>query len=131
MICPSSPIVSIGTILGVPGVRAAPSPPAARTCVAVSPIIGGAPVEGPATRFLAGAGYDECSATQMARMYADVAATFVLDDRDEAEAPAVEALGLRPVLDRRPDARPARPRAPGGDDARGGRVSGGPGRSSR
>ena len=97
VICPSSPIVSIGTILGVPGVRAAI---AARreACVAVSPIIGGAPVEGPAKRFLAGAGHDECSATQMARMYADVASTFILDDRDEAEVAAVEALGLRPVL---------------------------------
>jgi len=97
VICPSSPIVSIGTILGVPGVRAAV---AARreVCVAVSPIIGGAPVEGPAKRFLAGAGYDECSATQMARMYADVASAFILDDRDAAEVVAVEALGLRPVL---------------------------------
>jgi LPPG:FO 2-phospho-L-lactate transferase len=97
VICPSSPIVSIGTILGVPGVREAV---AARreACVAVSPIIGGAPVEGPAKRFLAGAGYAECSATQMARMYADVASAFVLDDRDRDEAPAVEALGLRPVL---------------------------------
>lgn len=97
VICPSSPIVSIGTILGVPGVRAAV---AARreVCVAVSPIIDGAPVEGPAKRFLAGAGYDECSATQMARMYADVASAFILDDRDAAEAAAVEALGLRPVL---------------------------------
>jgi LPPG:FO 2-phospho-L-lactate transferase len=97
VICPSSPIVSIGTILGVPGVREAI---AARrdVCVAVSPIIAGAPVEGPAKRFLAGAGYDECSATQMARMYADVAAVFVLDDRDELEAAAVGALGLRPVL---------------------------------
>ena len=64
----------------------------------MSPIIGGAPVEGPAKRFLAGAGHDECSATQMARMYADVASTFILDDRDEAEVAAVEALGLRPVL---------------------------------
>jgi len=97
VICPSSPIVSIGTILGVPGVREAV---AARrdVCVAVSPIIGGAPVEGPAKRFLAGAGYDECSATQMARMYADIASAFLLDDRDEPEAAAVAALGLRPVL---------------------------------
>lgn len=97
VICPSSPIVSIGTILGVPGVRDAV---AARreVCVAVSPIIAGAPVEGPAARFLAGAGYPECSATQMARMYADVAAAFVLDRRDEGEAAAVAALGMRPVL---------------------------------
>ena len=97
VIAPSSPVVSIGTILGVPGVRAALAARREDT-VAVSPIIGGAPVEGPAARFLRGVGHDECSATQMARMYADVAGTFVMDDRDLAEAPAVEALGLRPVL---------------------------------
>ncbi|CAN0404023.1 unnamed protein product, partial [Phaeothamnion confervicola] len=91
VIAPSSPIVSIGTILAVPGVRAALCA-RREACVAVSPIIGGRPVEGPAHRFLAGAGYPECSATQMARIYADVAATFVLDARDEAEAPAIDAL---------------------------------------
>ena len=97
VICPSSPVVSIGTILAIPGVRAAL---AARRedCVAVSPIIGGRPVEGPADRFLAGAGYPECSATQMARIYADVAAAFVLDARDAAEAEGIAALGVRPVL---------------------------------
>ena len=97
VICPSSPVVSIGTILRVPGVRATL---AARrgSCVAVSPIVAGAAVEGPAARFLAGAGYAECSATQMARIYADVAATFVLDTRDEGEADAIAALDVRPVL---------------------------------
>ena len=81
----------------MPGVREAL---AARrdACVAVSPIIGGKPVEGPAHRFLAGAGYPECSAAQMARIYADVAATFVLDTRDEDEAKTIAALGVRPVL---------------------------------
>ena len=97
VIAPSSPVVSIGTILGVPGVRAALAERRA-SCVAVSPIIAGAPVEGPAARFLAGAGYPECSALQMARIYADVAATFVLDTRDEGEAAAVAALDVRPVL---------------------------------
>jgi LPPG:FO 2-phospho-L-lactate transferase len=97
VICPSSPVVSIGTILAIPGVRAAL---AARRgdCVAVSPIIGRRPVEGPADRFLRGAGYGECSAVQMARIYADVAATFVLDATDAPEASAIEALGVRPVL---------------------------------
>jgi LPPG:FO 2-phospho-L-lactate transferase len=110
VIAPSSPVVSIGTILAVPGVR--PALAARRAdCVAVSPIIGGAPVEGPAHRFLAGAGYPECSATQMARIYVDVAATFVLDGRDAAEAPAIEALGVRPVLaDALMPDRPARAR---------------------
>ena len=97
MIVPSSPVVSIGTILAVPGVRDALRARRADT-VAVSPIIGGAPVEGPADRFLRGAGYPECSATQMARIYADVAAAFVLDDGRRREAPAIEALGVRAVL---------------------------------
>jgi LPPG:FO 2-phospho-L-lactate transferase len=96
VICPSSPVVSIGTILAVPGVRDALASRRER-CVAVSPIIGGRPVEGPADRFLRGAGYAECSATQMARIYADVAATFVLDARDADEAAAIAALGVRPV----------------------------------
>ena len=110
VICPSSPVVSIGTILAVPGVRDALRA-RREDCVAVSPIIGGRPVEGPADRFLAGAGYPECSALQMARLYADVAGTFVMDRVDADLAPAVAALGVRPVLEDAlmPD-RPARAR---------------------
>ncbi len=96
VIAPSSPIVSIGTILAVPGVREAVASRRA-DCIAVSPIIGERPVEGPAHKFLAGAGYPRCSATQMATLYSDVAATFVLDDRDAAEVAGVEALGVRAV----------------------------------
>jgi LPPG:FO 2-phospho-L-lactate transferase len=110
VICPSSPVVSIGTILAIPGVRDAL---AARreACVAVSPIIGGRPVEGPADRFLRGAGYRDCSATQMARIYADVAGIFVLDERDAGEVGAIEALGVAPVLaDALMPDRPARAR---------------------
>ena len=97
VIAPSSPIVSIGTILGVPGVREAVAARRDRV-IGVSPIVGGAPVEGPAQRFLRGAGYSECSARQMAEIYADVCSTFVIDTSDAAEAPAIEALGVRPVL---------------------------------
>jgi LPPG:FO 2-phospho-L-lactate transferase len=110
VICPSSPVVSIGTILAVPGVRAALRARRA-DCVAVSPIVGKRPVEGPAHRFLAGAGYSECSAAQMARIYADVAATFVLDARDADEVPAIEAADVRAVLtDALMPDRPARAR---------------------
>jgi LPPG:FO 2-phospho-L-lactate transferase len=110
VICPSSPVVSIGTILAVPGVRAALAARRER-CVAVSPIVGGRPVEGPADRFLAGAGYRECSAAQMAEIYQDVAATFVLDGRDATEVPRIAALGVRPVLtDALMPDRPARAR---------------------
>ena len=82
--------------------------------VAVSPIIGGRPVEGPAHRFLAGAGYPECSATQMARIYAEVAGTFVLHTDDAGEVPVIESLGVRAVLADvlMPD-RPARARLAG------------------
>jgi LPPG:FO 2-phospho-L-lactate transferase len=97
VICPSSPVVSVGTILAVPGVREALRA-RRRDTVAVTPIIGRRPVEGPADRFLAGAGHRECSAAEMARIYADVAATFVLDARDAAEAGEVEAAGVAPVL---------------------------------
>ncbi len=97
VIAPSSPIVSIGTILGVPGVREAVAARRDRV-IGVSPIVGGAPVEGPAQKFLRGAGYGECSARQMAEIYADVCATFVIDVSDEAEAAAIEDLGVRPVL---------------------------------
>jgi LPPG:FO 2-phospho-L-lactate transferase len=110
VICPSSPVVSIGTILAVPGLRAALAARRADV-VAVSPIVARRPVEGPADRFLAGAGYTECSATQMARIYADVAATFVLDARDAAEADAVVRSGVAPVLtDALMPDRPARAR---------------------
>lgn len=97
VICPSSPIVSIGTILAVPGVRDAVAARRDR-CVAVSPIVGRRPVEGPADRFLAGAGHAECSSTQMARLYADVAGTFLLDRRDAAEVEAIARLGVRPAV---------------------------------
>ena len=97
VIAPSSPIVSIGTILGVPGVRQAVAARRDRV-IGVSPIISGAPVEGPAQKFLRGAGYAECSARQMAEIYADVCSTFVIHHSDEAEAPAIEDLGVRPVL---------------------------------
>ena len=119
VIVPSSPVVSIGTILAIPGVRGALAE-RREDCVAVSPIIGG-----PRSRARRTASWrrrlPECSATQMARIYGDVAGTFVLDSRDEAEAPEIAALGVRPVLTDvlmpdRPAARPARR-----DDARGAR----------
>lgn len=97
VIAPSSPIVSIGTILGVKGVRDAVAARRDRV-IGVSPIVSGAPVEGPAHRFLRGAGYAECSARQMAEIYRDVCSTFVIHESDADEAADIEALGVRPVL---------------------------------
>jgi LPPG:FO 2-phospho-L-lactate transferase len=93
VICPSNPVVSIGPILAVPGLREAL---AARTApaVAVSPIVGGAPVKGPASQLLRGVGI-EVSALGVARHYLSFVDAFVLDERDRAQREDVEALGLR------------------------------------
>jgi LPPG:FO 2-phospho-L-lactate transferase len=96
LLCPSNPVVSIGPILAVPGVREALV--AARApVVAVSPIIAGAPVKGPADRLLRGIGV-EVSARGVAGLYRGLARGFVLDARDEALAPEIEALGLRTAV---------------------------------
>lgn len=94
ILCPSNPVVSIGPILAVPGVRDALRRSAAPV-VAVSPIVGGAPVKGPADRLLRGIGA-EVSARGVATLYRDVARGFVLDERDLHDADDVAALGLVP-----------------------------------
>lgn len=97
VIAPSSPVVSIGTILQVPGVRQAVAARRADT-IAVSPIIGSRPVEGPADRFLAGVGVDECSPRVMAELYADVAGTFMVHTSESPETVrAIAALGVTAV----------------------------------
>jgi LPPG:FO 2-phospho-L-lactate transferase len=91
--------VSVGPILAVPGVRqalAAARERAARI-VAVSGIVGGKALKGPADRMLASLGH-ESSALGVARLYADWVDTFVLDNVDAAHAPAVEALGLKVLV---------------------------------
>ncbi|HWD72802.1 MAG TPA: hypothetical protein VG779_09770, partial [Actinomycetota bacterium] len=70
---------------------------ARRKVVAVSPIVQGAALRGPADRLLPVVGA-EASAAGVAGLYADVCATFVVDRRDAGEAARIEALGLRPVL---------------------------------
>lgn len=95
VVCPSNPVISIAPILAVPGIRAA-----LRACrdrvVGVSPIVGGAPVRGPADRLLRGTGV-EVSAVGVAGLYRDFCGAFVIDDIDQHLAPAVEASGVRPV----------------------------------
>jgi LPPG:FO 2-phospho-L-lactate transferase len=96
VIAPSNPIVSIDPVLAVPGVRATLESRRADT-VAVSPIIAGAALKGPADRLLMELGY-EASVVGIARLYAPLAATLVIDPADEALAPAVEAEGMRCVV---------------------------------
>ena len=91
-VCPSNPIVSIGTILAVNGVREALRQTKARK-VAVSPIIAGAPLKGPADKLLKGLGL-EVSAYSVAKLYSDFLDTFVLDVADSGEKSRIEKLGV-------------------------------------
>ena len=93
VICPSNPYVSIGPILAVPEIarwldeRAFP-------VVAVSPIVGGRAIKGPAAKMMAELGV-EVSALAIARHYGDVLDGLVIDAADEALAPLIEAEGPR------------------------------------
>lgn len=99
VIGPSNPLVSIGPILAVPGLRRALDSARGRgvPVAAVSPIVGGRALKGPADRMLASLG-EEPSALGVARRYADLVDVFVLDAVDAGLAGAVAALGLRPVV---------------------------------
>jgi LPPG:FO 2-phospho-L-lactate transferase len=91
VIGPSNPIVSIGPILALEGVRAALEEASRR--VAVSPIVAGRALKGPADRMLASLGH-EPSALGVARLYAGVVDRFVIDEQDAALRPAIEELGM-------------------------------------
>ncbi|MBA3688783.1 MAG: 2-phospho-L-lactate transferase [Chloroflexi bacterium] len=92
VIGPSNPIVSIGPILAVPGMREALlASPAPR--IGVSGIVGGKALRGPADRMLTSLGH-EPSALGVARLYEGLLDRFVIDEQDEALAPAIEALGM-------------------------------------
>lgn len=96
IIAPSNPIVSIGPVLAVQGVREAVTDRRDRA-VAVSPIVAGAALKGPADRLLTELGH-EASVVGVARLYAPLAATLVVDEADADLAAAVEAEGMRCVV---------------------------------
>ena len=96
VICPSNPLVSIAPVLSVPGIEDAV---AARRSdvVGVSPIVAGHAIKGPADRLLAELGH-EASAVGVARLYARIAGTLVIDETDAGLAKAVEAEGLHCIV---------------------------------
>ena len=95
-IAPSNPVVSLGPILAVPGVRDALRETSAKV-VAVSPIIGGKTIKGPANRMMASLGITP-TAVGIAETYRDFLDVLVIDEEDRALAPAVEATGVRAVI---------------------------------
>jgi len=96
VICPSNPIVSIGPVLAVPGIEDAVAD-RRDDVVAVSPIVAGAALRGPADTLLRDLGH-QASVVGVARLYAPLAATLVIDEADAHLADAVEAEGVRAVV---------------------------------
>jgi LPPG:FO 2-phospho-L-lactate transferase len=95
ILCPSNPYVSIGPILALPGVRDALRQ--APRVVAVSPIVGGQALKGPAAKMMVELG-QPASAVAIAQGYADFLDGFVMDHADRAERDEVAALGIRPFV---------------------------------
>ncbi len=95
VVAPSNPLVSIDPVLAVPGVRDAVVV-RRESVVAVSPIIAGRALKGPADQLMANLGH-EPSVVGVARLYAPLVGTLVIDTADAALAGAVEAEGVRCV----------------------------------
>lgn len=96
VVCPSNPVTSIGPVLAVPGlVDALAAGPA--TVIAVSPIVGGAPVSGPADALMRARGLP-VSPAGVARAYAPWLDVLLIDERDRASVPGVLAHGVSPTV---------------------------------
>lgn len=93
---PSNPLVSLGPILRLPGVRQCLRTKRSRV-LAISPLLGHSPVKGPLDRMLRGLGH-EVSPYGVARLYRDIASIFVLDRSDARYADPIRELGMQPVL---------------------------------
>jgi LPPG:FO 2-phospho-L-lactate transferase len=93
IICPSNPVISIGPILAVPGVRGA-LVRRKRDVFAVSPIVQGSALKGPADKLLPTAGA-EVSAYGVATLYREICGAFVIDHRDAVESQRIEGLGMK------------------------------------
>ncbi len=96
VVCPSNPFISIGPILAVKGIREALRRTRAPVA-AVSPIVGGRALKGPAASMMKSMGM-RASAPGVAALYRDFVDIFVLDRADGVLAPQVERLGMRAIV---------------------------------
>ena len=96
LLCPSNPVISIGPILAVPGIRDVLVERRDHV-VGVSPIIGGRPVKGPADRLMGPLGID-VSSVGVARTYREFCSALVIDTADAADTDRIAALGVRPIV---------------------------------
>ncbi len=93
VICPSNPLISIGPILAVPGIREALRA-RKKDVIAVCPIVGGKSLKGPSDKMLAQLGY-RASAEGVAKLYADFTGTFIIDPLDKAQNEVISSLGMK------------------------------------
>jgi LPPG:FO 2-phospho-L-lactate transferase len=93
LICPSNPLISIGPILAVPGIREALRA-RKENVIAICPIVGGKSLKGPSDKMLAELGHDP-SALGVAKLYADFTRTFVIDPVDKTQAEPIRKLGMK------------------------------------
>lgn len=96
VICPSNPIISIGPILQVKETREALRRTQAKI-VAISPLVSGTPIKGPADRLMRGLGL-EVSSTQIAKLYSDFLDVMVIDEKDAAEAERIKSIGIETLV---------------------------------
>jgi LPPG:FO 2-phospho-L-lactate transferase len=96
IVAPSNPSISIGPILAVPGIRQALRNTLAPVA-AISPIVGGKALKGPADRMMRSLGLDS-SAAAVAEIYSDFLDVFVLDEQDAALQSYIEGTGIRAVV---------------------------------
>jgi len=96
ILAPSNPFVSLGPILALRGVREALRQVRSRV-IAITPIVGGRTIKGPADKMLRGLGM-EVSPLGVARLYHDIAGTFVLDKVDADYSDRIRKLGMRPIV---------------------------------
>ena len=96
VLAPSNPLLSIGPILAVNGIRAALRGRSAR-CVAVSPIVAGAAIKGPAADMLRSLGH-EVSPVGVADLYSGLLDVMVIDNADAQHAERIESLGIEVVV---------------------------------
>ncbi len=92
IICPSNPLISIGPILAVPGIRDALRA-RKNDVIAVCPIVGGKSLKGPSDKMLDQLGYGS-SASSVAKLYADFTGIFVIDPQDKSQQRAIRDLGM-------------------------------------
>ncbi|MCP3937158.1 MAG: 2-phospho-L-lactate transferase [Actinomycetia bacterium] len=96
VVAPSNPIVSIGPVLAIPGIREALTE-RRDVVVAISPIVGGKALKGPADRMLTELGH-ESTASGVAELYAEFASALVVDTVDASQASDIERLGLECIV---------------------------------